>query len=73
MATASTDVLQLASPSLLPGLLAAATDGERWDPPWLAILVVVALVLVALAVVWWVLLVARMQDRLKRDDTPGRS
>jgi protein-S-isoprenylcysteine O-methyltransferase Ste14 len=51
------------------GLLAAAVEPvttaepERWDPPWLEVLIGVSVVLVALAFLWWLLLVVRMRDR----------
>lgn len=51
----------------------APVDGApRWDPPWLAMLVAVAVVLVGLAVVWWLFLVLRVQDRVRGSGRPRR-
>lgn len=54
--------------------VATPTPGssQRWDPPWLEMLVAVAVVLVALAVLWWLFLVVRIQDRLGGDSRPRR-
>lgn len=40
-------------------------DGDRWNPPWLVWLSLLAMVLVALAVSWWLFLEVRIQDRLR--------
>lgn len=58
--------LVLVSPSEDP--VAAA----RWEPAWLEMLVAVAAVLVAIAVVWWLFLVVRLQDRWRGESRPRR-
>lgn len=50
---------------------AGTATSQRWDPPWLLLLVGVAVVLVTLAVLWWLFLIVRVQDTF-RDDTRWR-
>jgi hypothetical protein len=38
--------------------------GDRWDPPWLAWMATLAAGLVVLALLWWLFLEVRIQDRL---------
>lgn len=45
---------------------------DRWDPPWLQLLVGVALLLAILAFLWWVFLVARLQDLFRDEAAPRR-
>jgi hypothetical protein len=42
------------------------TSVPRWDPSWLAIMTRTAVLLLVLALAWWLLLVVRIQDRLPR-------
>lgn len=54
-----------AEQALAESALASAPDGDRWDPPWLAWLTTMAAALVGLAVLWWLFLEVRIQDRLR--------
>lgn len=48
-------------------LATVTTDAavDRWDPPWLLVLAAVAVILVGIAVLWWLFLVLRIQDRVR--------
>ena len=62
--------------ALLAGVVESPTSppvtGARWDPQWLVALVAVAVVLVGLAVVWWLFLVVRVQDYWRGESAPRR-
>ena len=54
-----------AARALAESSLATADDGERWDPPVLRWLTVLAGALVGIALLWWLFLEVRIQDRLR--------
>ena len=52
--------------ALADASLTTTDVGDRWDPPWLAWMSGIAAVLVSLALLWWLFIEVRLQDRLRR-------
>ena len=51
--------------ALTDSSLLDADDGDRWDPPYLVWLTMLAGVLLGIALLWWLFLEVRIQDRIR--------
>lgn len=65
-------LVELATAGVVADAATESPTGPRWEPQWLEILIVVAIFLVTLAVVWWLFLVVRVQDRWRHESIGRR-